>query len=322
MTMYDDDRVVTLLREVDLPLSPPDRLGEVRRRARGHDSRRAGLVAGLMAVVLAAGVVSAINLGHRGNTDVLTVAGAVRATMDTGSARVTFEIEITGGSFTLGGPVDFAHNRYRLVGSIGGFPIEMRGIGMDRWTKGGGLAAGAKSWVHSTESAPERLASTTQPVVLLRSLVDKGKQLSSRRDGERTTLVLRVPEGVLSGIADQTDLVDVTVSVDGNDLIRSLTYETSASGPSARLTMRYDDFGIDVHVQPPPADQVQEASATAGSSGTSQTFTLNGSSPEDRKNACEQLKAVRAQMPAGQSEQEKKAREVFDRAVAKACAAG
>jgi hypothetical protein len=278
-------------------------------------------LAGVMALVLAAGVVSALSRHNRGNTEVLTVAGAVRATMDTGSARVTFEIEITGGSFTLGGPVDFANNRYRLVGSIGGFPIEMRGIGMDRWTKGGGLAVGAKPWVHSTESAPERLASASQPVVLLRSLVDKGKQLSSRRDGDRSTLVLRVPEGVLSGIADQTDLVDVTVSVDGNDLIRSLTYETAASGPSARLTMRYDDFGVGVDVQPPPADQVREDGDVGSGSGVVQSVPLNGSSsPEQRQAACDLFRRIREQQGAPKTEQETAQRKMLDSSIADICA--
>ncbi|MCW2571918.1 MAG: hypothetical protein JWO88_1976 [Frankiales bacterium] len=342
MTMYDDDRVVTLLREVDLPLSPPDRLGQVTRRARGLESRRMSALAGVMALVLAAGVVSALSVHNRSGTDQLTVAAAARATQDAGSARVTIRVTLAksaspllpdGELLSMSGPVDFRQQKLAFKGSFSKAPIEMRAIGKDRWIKSpeallpGG--APAKPWVHSVEVASKGAAdfASMDPARLLDVLTSKGTVVSRTQDGDRTKTVLRLPLDAFRtafGSSPPTVSADVTVETDASGRIRKTTAETTLVGLGTSLmTISYDDFGIDVHVQPPPADQVQEASATTGSSGASQTFTLNGnSSPQDRKNACEQLKTVRAQMPAGQSEQEKKARELFDRAVAKACATG
>lgn len=321
MTVYEDERVVTLLREVELPASPPDRVVSVSRRARAAESRRLSLLASAMSIVLVAGIVGAVSLHGRSNEQVLTVASAAKATIDTGSARVTLTIQIAGSTFTLHGPVDFAHSSYLLTGSFGGAPMEMRGIGRDRWTKGGGLAFGGKPWVHSTESVPTQLSSTTQPVVLLQNLMEKGKQLSSHRDGDRTTLVLRVPEGVLSGIAVQKDLVDVTVSVDEDDLIRRLSYRVSDGGSTVRLTLAYDEFGIDVNVSPPPADQVQESGSLGGGVQTEEHFsTTTGSSPADKKRACDMIRAVLKQQPTPTNEQQKAAYEQFKKIEQQVCA--
>jgi hypothetical protein len=37
MTVHDDERLVTLLRDIDLPAAPVDRLGDVTRRARAAE---------------------------------------------------------------------------------------------------------------------------------------------------------------------------------------------------------------------------------------------------------------------------------------------
>ena len=132
---------------------------------------------------------------------------------------------------------------------------------------------------------------------------------------------MRVPEGVLSGIADQTNLVDVTVSVDDGDLIRSESYQTAAAGASVRLTMRYDDFGIDVDVQPPPADQVQESPAVAPGGHVVQSVPLTGSTtPADKQRACDLLKSLEQKPPAGSAEQQKQQYQQFLDIARKACA--
>ena len=79
---------------------------------------------------------------------------------------------------------------------------------------------------------------------------------------------------------------DVSVDTDGEGRIRLLTTEmTLAEVGTLALTLRYDDFGVAVDVQPPPADQVEEA-ANLGTGSSSQQFTVgsgSSASPEDRK---------------------------------------
>jgi hypothetical protein len=334
MTMYDDSRVVTLLREVDLPTAPPDRLGLVTRRARRHESRRATAMAGVMAVVLVAGVVSALQLGHRGNTETLTVAGAAHATAAAHTARVTMALSFTGSaaagladsSYILSGPVDFEHQRFALKGKLGGQAVELRGIGKDRWTTQLGIAG--KKWSHTTDDTKGGGFEQVDPARLLDVLTSKGKQVSRQVVGDRTVFVLRVPADVLTpGASTEGGPQEVTVSVDGDGLVRSLetTVESGQSG-EVKIRMSYDDFGIAVDVRPPPAEQVQEA-GDVGSSGTSEQFSVgisgsgsSTSSPEDRKKVCEQIKAFKAQQPAPQTAEEKARQKQFDDAMTQVCA--
>ncbi|MDT7537599.1 MAG: hypothetical protein QOI82_1184 [Actinomycetota bacterium] len=352
MTMYDDSRVVTLLREIDPPLSPPDRLIEVRRRARRGESRRATALASVMALVLAAGVVSVINLGGRGKTETLSVAGAANATTAAGSARVTVRAAVTkatqtaipvGELMVLSGPVDFTHEKFVLKGTFNGVGgIEERGIGKDRWTKydlskspGAGLMAGLlpnrKPWTHYTDNtAAGDLASigNSDPTTLLTALKSKGDVLSTSQVGDRTRTVLRLPSeafGMTFGSAPRSSTVDTTVDSDSDGRIRLVTTETTAEGlGTMRVSVAYDDFGVGVDVQPPPADQVDETPAVS-SSGMSQQFSVGTSgsgtsSPADRKKACDMFKRVREQQPAPKTDQEKAQRAQIDQIIAQACA--
>ena len=120
-----------------------------------------------MAVVLVAGVVAALNLGNRNGTESLSVAGAAKATVDTGSARISMQVVVKGGQKTSvfpGGSVidatgvaDFVRGRYLLKGTSAGQSTETRVIGKDRWTKGSGLAGfgnlAGKPWMHSADSS-------------------------------------------------------------------------------------------------------------------------------------------------------------------------
>jgi hypothetical protein len=296
MTMYDDDRVVTLLREVDLPLSPPDRLGQVTRRARGLESRRATALAGVMAVVLVAGVVSAINLGHRGSTEVLTVADAADATTAARTARVTMVISLSGaaaaavpgGNYTLSGPVDFAHQRYSLKGRLAGTDFELRAIGKDRWTTQLGIPG--KKWLHMTDET-QAAGSLDQldPSQLLHVLKRRGRELSRKVVDGRTVFVLKVPAEVLNPTANPGTPDDVlTVAVDSEDRVRTLTTARDASGGDSSVSVKisYDDFGIDADVRPPPRVQVAELSDVtkqfggSSSSGQISTSSSQSMSPE------------------------------------------
>ncbi|MBK5307747.1 MAG: hypothetical protein JJD92_13760 [Frankiaceae bacterium] len=340
MSMYGDDRVVTLLREMDLPPAPPDRLGQVTRRARRGESRRASALAGVMAVVLFAGVVSAVSLHNRSSSEVLTVAEAVNATQATGSARMTMRVTITnspqpnvfkgGKVFDVTGLADFVHQRYVLTGTSAGQSIETRIIGKDRWTKiptpVGFGDVGGKPWLHTVEKSSESAAGVfndPDPRVLLEALTEQGTVVNTKQVGDRRQTVLRLPGGFFGSSSSAAGDADsqVTIDIDGAGRIRRMaTQMTAAELGTLTMTLRYDDFGIEVDVQPPPADEVQEA-PTSGSSSSSQGFSLSpSSSPAERAKACERIKAMVQQMPVPNTEQEKAQRAMFDQAVAATCA--
>jgi hypothetical protein len=347
MTMYDENRVVTLLREIDPPMPPPDRLLQVTRQARRHESRRASALAGVMALVLAAGVVSALRLDTRGGAEVLSVASAARATTAAGSARVSMAVDITksanpalpaGPLMTMTGLLDFDHNRWAMTGTFGAGGsafggsrrFEMRAIGSDRWIKYAEplpFGEAGKPWIHTVEKQQGTAtfaadAQSADPDRLLEVLTSKGTTLSQVQAGDRTRTVLRVPADVLGTFdpAAQDAYADVTVESDSDGRIRLMTSEVTAKGlGTTRATFRYDDFGVEVDVQPPPGHQVQEA-PTPASSGTSQEFSVGtGSSPADRERACEMFKRIRERQGEPQNEQDKAMRRQFDEVVARAC---
>jgi hypothetical protein len=337
MTMYDDDRVVALLREVDLPLSPPDRLGEVRRRARGHDSRRMTALAGLMALVLVAGVVSALSLHTRGGTEQLTVADAANATAAARTARVTIKLSFSGPSaaalggdqYTLSGPVDFQGRRFALKGSFGGRSFEMRGIGKDRWTTPLGLVGktqpglAGKEWLHGTgPSTGFGGFDQIDPTKLLDVLTKNATQESSKVVGDRTLLTLRVPANVLGDASDRSGPLDVTISVDSDRRVRLLTttlVKIGASSPDVTATLAFDDFGMAVDVKPPPPDKVAEE-ADLSRSAEQQGFSVGpSSSTADRQKACAQFASFKKQRPAARTEQEKQQLAQFDEMMKQIC---
>lgn len=205
MTMYDEERVVTLLRGIAVPAAPPDRLGQVSRRARAAETRRTSVAAAGTALVLVAGVGGAVSLHARSSDQVLTVADAARTTQDAGSARLTVRVAITGSTrpalaagdlMTLSGPVDFRHQRYALTGTFGHVPFEVRSIGRDEWTRAdltgsfaaiaGGAGLSHKPWTHSIRRASTSLLDTVDPTALLDALTKRGVTLSRTTAGDRT----------------------------------------------------------------------------------------------------------------------------------------
>jgi hypothetical protein len=309
---YDDDRVVTLLRDVDLPPAPPDRLGQVTQRARTRDTRHLSAVAAVMAVVLTAGVASAIALRGHSTTEQLTVAGAVQATQDTGSARITMHVDVThstnpsfpnGRIFDITGLVDFHHNAFEMKGTFDGASMGMtstfeeRVIGRDHWRKESfnvGSNSG-KPWVHSmvtTSGGALADARTADPSQMLNLLTSKGTVLSRTTDGDGTKTVVRLPASELGSASPalKDARVDVTMESDSDGRIRVVTTAMDAAGLGTTVTsIRYDDFGIAVHVEPPPADQVEEAGAAAFHTGPLQT-SEHFSSTVPSQQACAALK--------------------------------
>ena len=325
MTRYDDDRVVTLLREVDLPAAPADRLTQVGRRARARESRMMTGLAGVLAIVLVGGVLGVTSLRDSpAGGDALTVAGAVDSTTDAGTARVTIRIDFSGLEASmpagmelprdphLSGLVDFVHQRFVLRGNLTGQATEQRGIGRDRWDR-----VGAGRWEHSTDPSSGDF-DDVDPSTLLSKLTTSGKTLSTSRKGDRTVFRLRVPQQAVFGSGQEPGTVDATVEVDDQGLVRELATTTASAGVSITFTISYDDFGIDVDVQRPPADQVVERPRSQGSGGS---VELDGEvSSETPESACAMLPTLEQQRSAGTDEQQKRAFEQMVAALRKKCA--
>jgi hypothetical protein len=274
--------------------------------------------------------VSALHLGDRSDVQELTVADAANATTAARTARVTMELSFTGSeaaapggdSATLSGPVDFERQRFALKGKLSGQSFELRGIGKNRWTTQLGIPG--KKWTHSTDQTKSGGFEQVDPARLLDLLTSKGEQVSRTVVGDRTVFVLRVPADVLEpGAPTENGPDEVTVSVDAAGLVRTLeTTVEPGSTVAAKIRMSYDDFGIAVDVQPPPAAEVQEVSELRTGSSTEQFSVGTGSSasPEDRKRACDQIKAFKAQQPAPKTDAERAQRAQFDQAIERACA--
>jgi hypothetical protein len=320
MTLYDEDRVVTLLREIEVPLGAPDRLGVVRRRARRQESRRLTALAGVLAVLLGAGVVSALSFDDQDGVEQLSVADAARTTRAAGTARMTMHVTVTkssqpgfptGDVISVSGPVDFRARRYLLKGSLMHRRVEIRGIDTDEWTKVDltgtvlGIAgeAPSKPWVHTSQNTSEGSLNDLgelEPTHLLEALTTKGTTLSTSTTGDRVRTVLRVPADILGALGTEAAArtVDVTVESDGAGLIRELTYVQEVPGlGSLRASIAYDDFGIEVDVQPPPAGEIGDPAQILGG-----PLGEHGGEGELSQEACagldEQLEQLPADVPA------------------------
>jgi hypothetical protein len=301
-------------------------------------------LAGVMAVVLVAGVVSALSLRNRGDVQELTVADAVTSTQAAGSARMTMRLVVTRSSqallppgelMTLSGAIDFRHVRYTMKGTFNREPMELRGIGNDQWSRvelpAAFAAAGstpAKPWIHTTRVAPKAALddiSKIDPSTLLDLLTSKGTTVSSSSSGDRTRTVLRLPADAFGGTFGSPrsgQSLDVTVESDASRRIRLMTFASDVPDlVSMSVSVAYDDFGVVVDVVPPPADQVKESTAVTAGSSSSQTFSsTTGSSPADRKKVCAEITAVRDRMPTPQTAQQKAQRRLFDETLARICA--
>jgi hypothetical protein len=316
MTRYDDDRVVTLLREVELPAAPPDRLTQVGRRARARESRLMSGLAGVLALVLAGGAVGVASLrGDDKGQDALTVASAAQSTADAGSARVTIRLDMRGLQASLpagvalpkdphlSGVVDFAHRRFALRGNLTGIQMEQRGIGQDRWER-----IGNGTWEHSTETSSDDSFDQVDPSRLLAKLTSKGKTLSTERHGDRTVFRIQVPPDVLTGENPGGASTVARVEADSDQRVRELTFtEGPPGGPSLAFTMTFDDFGVDADIRPPPADQVVEA-PKPGATGSQGEVSITGSAtPMPPEQACRAVATVEQQRASMTDEQQQKA---------------
>ena len=310
MSPYDDTRVITLLREVELPPAPPDRLTQVGRRARAQESQAMTGLAGLLAVVLVGAVLAVGSLrGDDAGRQVLTVAGAAQATTDAGSARITMRMTFEGlpvpdgmassQQVALTGQLDFVRKAMVLRGSLAGQRVEIRAIGKDTWQRTGGQPDA--KWEHSTTDASDDEFARLDPATLLSSLSAAGKTVSTTRKGDRTVFRLQVPSDFFAEAAPDTRLMDVRVTVDADNLVRELSaIDDEPRGARITTAITFDDFGVEVDVQPPPADQVVEQTDVSGThSGSadmgSEITVEGGAPPMPPEQACAMLASLEQQ---------------------------
>jgi hypothetical protein len=215
-----DTRVIELLRDVDLPADPPDRLSDVRTRARRDGTRRLSAVGGALAAVLVAGVVGAFTVDTR--SDAITLVDVAEATEQAGTYRVVFDVEpdasmlqgLPAGAFMrfsldIDSANDRSIGRVQVVGADGAAAAgmaeylagggESRTIGKDMWVKTAlfdrpglelsGMPAyqlavlRAKPWVHSRTDDGSVIGQAFRPQELLRRLA-QGRVVRSLPDGE------------------------------------------------------------------------------------------------------------------------------------------
>jgi hypothetical protein len=253
--------------EADIPDLPVDR------RSPGR-SWVALLSAGSL-VVLVAGALGVAHLRSQDRLEVLSVAEAAGATTATGSARMTFRVQTAPKvEMVMSGVVDFARDRFALRGTFAGQETEVRGIGADQWSRTQQSTSLASPWIHmSRVDRPDQGIGAAEPVRLLHELTSVGTELSRHRDGNRTVFVVRAPWTVL-GARDDGTVADIRVEVDRDGRIRQLRTDPGENRGSVSIT--YDDFGVDVTVTPPPADEVSEAADLLGG-------VLGTADPEVRK---------------------------------------
>jgi hypothetical protein len=236
---------------------------------------RVALVSVACLVVLVVGAFGVAHLRSQDRPEVLSVAQAASTTTATGSARLTFRAPTAPKvEMVLAGVVDFAHERFALRGTWAGMETELRGIGADQWSRTDQTDRIGRPWVHMTRvDAPGEGIGATEPGRLLHELRTAGTELSRRTRGERTVVVVRAPRSVLGG-RETGAVTNIDVEIDREGRIRRVEMDGGES--SSPVLVTYDDFGVDVEVEPPPASDVSEFADLLGGS-------LGATDPELRK---------------------------------------
>src|SRR5205085_1276854 len=118
----------------------------------------------------------------------------------------------------------------------------------------------------STEDSSDEGLDQLDPGTMLARLTSGGRTLSTSRVGDRTVFRLRVPSKLVFETGDGSQPIDVRVEADADGRVRSLsTAEGQPATGSVKITVTFDDFGVDVDVRPPPANQVVEKPVTSSS---------------------------------------------------------
>lgn len=217
-----------------------------------------------MLLAVAAALAVVVGCGSAENDP--NLAAAAQKTEDTGSSRfaVTGTMSEESEKLDIGcaGEADYAARSVRVTCDYGrAGRMELIGVGNTSYMRGDvfGFGGGEDTWVRSTDD-PESIADEISPQRLLAML--RSASRSTERVGEeqirgvdtvRYRLVVNCGEAEL--VDCESGTAPVEVWVDGDGLVRRIAVEENAS---TTFAFEFFDFGADVVIEAPPAEEVVE----------------------------------------------------------------
>jgi hypothetical protein len=221
-----------------------------------------------MRLLLPALAVVALAAGCGGVENEPNLAAAIEKTEATGSSRIAIDaVEIDGderANFQCSGQADYERERLEISCDYGGGGTEMIAIGRDTYFRGDvfGIGGSASKWTKiEDDETPTAEISPQRVLAMLR-----GASQDTRRVGEEVLRGVETVRYLLEVDCEQADLdcngttapVEVWVGEDG--LVRRISLgDRSGSG-----TIEFYDFGVEVRIEPPPAEQVEDVGALLG----------------------------------------------------------
>jgi hypothetical protein len=213
-----------------------------------------------------AAVAFAVGCGGAGNDP--NLAAAIEKTEAAGSSRIAIDaVEIDGderANFECRGQADYERERLEISCDYGGESTEMIAIGRDTYFRGDVFGIGGSSLNWTKIEDDETLTAEISPQRLLAML--RGASEDTRRVGEEVVRGVETVRYRLEVECEQADLdcdgttAPVEVWVGGDGLVRRISLgDRSGSG-----TIEFYDFGVEVGIEPPPAEQVEDVGALVG----------------------------------------------------------
>lgn len=213
---------------------------------------------------VAVGVIALLSVGCGGVEHEPNLATAIERTEATGSARI--EIAAAGTQdgekiqMSCTGAADYVHKRFRLACDFEG-AWEIVVIGHTAYTRSedGAFLGFGDRWLKSPDEDVNALQDFFSPERLLTLLRAASRQ--TERIGEeevrgeptvRYRLTVNCSEAELISCPGKTTPVDVWI--DGDGLVRRIFVEDGGVAG----TIEFFDFGLEVDIEPPPADQVAD----------------------------------------------------------------
>lgn len=219
--------------------------------------------------LLAAAVVVLVATGCGSAENDPNLAAAIEKTERAGSSRLAIDaVEVDDGrkaDIECLGEADYERERLEIRCDYGGEVTEMIAIGRETYVRGDvlGIARSGSKWTKiegdetlAAEIAPQRL------LAMLRAATEDTRRLGEEpvRGVETVHYRLEVvcEQAELSDCSGDTAPVEVWIGDDG--LVRRIWLEEGSSSG----TIEFYDFGIEVVIAPPPADQVEDLGALLG----------------------------------------------------------
>jgi hypothetical protein len=221
-----------------------------------------------MRLLLPALAVVALAVGCGGAGNDPNLAAAIEKTEASGSSRIAIDaVEIDGdkrANFECRGQADYERERLEIRCDYGAGGTEMIAIGRDTYFRGDVFGIGGSSSKWTKIEDDETLTAEISPQRVLAML--RSATQETRRLGEEVVRGVDTVRYRLEVECEQADLdcdgmtapVEVWIGEDG--LVRRISLgDRSGSG-----TIEFYDFGVEVRIEPPPPEQVDDVGALLG----------------------------------------------------------